>query len=159
MAMPKLSFKSLTAGLCLGSVIGQSALALEDVSPFLPGSTVDAPVGALPPPGLYMSTIAVFFDLQVKNQNGASVGIPIRDSPLVNQLTYVPPLPQILGATYGAFIVQPVRLLSVGLPNGTASTFGTVPKTMTPPAFLPIKGSLVVPICSGCLEDNMSGAG
>jgi hypothetical protein len=132
MAMPKLSLKILTAGLCLGSVIGQSALALEDVSRFLPGCTVDVPVGALPPPGLYMSTFAIFFDLQVKNQNGASLGIPIRDSQLVNELTYVPALPQILGATYGAFIVQPVRLLSVGLPNGTASAFGTVNTLISP---------------------------
>jgi hypothetical protein len=110
---------------------------LESISPQQPGITIGLPVGALPPPGLYGATTATFFSMHVYDQSGQSTGIVIRDYEDVVELLYVPDIPQFLGATYGASIVQPIRAVSIGLPHpipnsGTYNSFGIVDTVINP---------------------------
>ena len=118
---------------CSSYLVAESAHALEGITPFLPGVTIGAPVGALPPPGLYFSTANTTFGMNVKNDQGGNIGIRVQDTSTNEQFLYVPAIPQIFGATYGAFITQGIRAPSTGILNvGTFSNFGLVNTVISP---------------------------
>lgn len=109
------------------------AYAVENITPFLPGVTIGVPVGTLPPPGLYFSTANALFDQNVKNDQGQNTGIHVLDPSTNNQLLYVPDIPKIFGATYGAFVTQGIRAPSTSIPaDGTFSSFGLVNTVISP---------------------------
>src|SRR5271154_3697751 len=99
-------FSVFLAGACSSCMVAENAHALEGIAPFLPGVTIGVPVGALPPPGLYFDTANTTFGMNVKNDQGQNIRVRIQDTSTNEQLLYVPAIPQIFGATYGAFITQ-----------------------------------------------------
>jgi hypothetical protein len=121
------------ASFCLLCAGGLKAHAVEDITPFLPGVTIGVPVGMLPPPGLYFSSANTVFDLNVKNDQGQNTGVRVSDPSFNQTLLYVPDLPKIFGATYGAFITQGIRAPSTSIPEeGTFSNFGLVNTVISP---------------------------
>jgi hypothetical protein len=132
MAAKWFNASALTLGLCLCSSHAAPSLAMEDTTPFMPGISITSPAGALPPPGFVLSTAVVYFDMTVRNQNGAPTGAAIHDFNEVNQLLWVPKIPEILGATYGAFIVEPLRDVGVSTPGGTFVSSGAVNTVISP---------------------------
>ncbi len=132
MLLKKLDASALALGLSLGCGLAERCLAMEDTTPYLPGISITTPAGALPPSGFVLSTAVIYFDMTVRNQNGAPTGVTIHDFNEVNQLLWVPKIPEIFGATYGAFIVQPLRDVGVITPGGTFSAAGAVNTVISP---------------------------
>jgi hypothetical protein len=115
------------------NLLSDVAQAVENITPFLPGVTIGVPVGALPPPGLYFSTANATFGMNVKNDQGQNIGVRVQDTSTNEQLLYVPPIPQIFGATYGASVIQGIRAPSTGIPDmGTFANFGFVNTVISP---------------------------
>jgi hypothetical protein len=130
--MAKYRLRIFALGFTVVVGVSEMANAMEDVTPYLPGISIGVPIGDLPPPGLYYQRTDVFFDLHIMNQNGKSTGISVHDYIDVNHFLYVPPVPQVFGATYGAFVDVPIRYLNVGLPTGTARQFGMADTVVSP---------------------------
>jgi hypothetical protein len=108
-------------------MVAVNAHAVENITPFLPGVTIGVPVGALPPPGLYFASANTVFDMNVKNDQGQNTGIHVLDPSTNEVLLYIPDIPKIFGATYGAVIIQGIRAPSTFIPGeGTFSNFGLV---------------------------------
>jgi hypothetical protein len=123
----------LVAGFCLLGAVGPNAHAVESSTPFLPGVTIGTPVGTLPPAGLYFSLPTAVFDLNVKNAEGQSIGVRAVEPLMSPQLTYIPDIPKIFGATYGMFIGQPVGVPITSAPGlGTLTNVGTVNTVISP---------------------------
>ena len=91
-------------------MVAVNAHAVENITPFLLGVTIGVPVGALPPPGLYFASANTVFDMNVKNDQGQNTGIHVLDPSTNEALLYVPDIPKIFGATYGALIPVPAPL-------------------------------------------------
>lgn len=108
--------------LTLGAV--SPAVAMEDTGVFMPGISVGTPTGALPPPGVYLNTGVQYFDLKAVNGSGDKVGVKLHDYNAHAQALWVPEMAPILGATYGAYIVQPIRALTVKTAGGTFDNNG-----------------------------------
>ena len=127
------AFAALLTSVCLFSAGGLDANAVETSTPFLPGVTIGTPVGTPPPAGLYFSLPTAVFDLNVKNAEGQSIGVHATEPLMSPQLTYVPDIPKIFGATYGAFIGQPVGVPITSVPGqGTLTNIGTVNTVISP---------------------------
>jgi hypothetical protein len=98
------------AGLCLLAgaltVATRPAEAIEGNTPYLPGISVGAAAGALPPPGFYFSDDNVFATGGLRNNNGDSVGANVWADINVPSLLWVPNV-EVLGAQYAVGLVQP----------------------------------------------------
>jgi hypothetical protein len=126
-------FLVFLASACSSYMVAVNAHAVEDIPPFLLGATISVPVGALPPPGLYFSSANTVFDMNVKNDQGQNTGIHVLDPSTNEVLLYVPDIPKIFGATYGALIIQGIRAPSTSIPGeGTFSNFGLVNTVISP---------------------------
>jgi hypothetical protein len=118
---------------CASNMATNSARAVENITPFLPGVTIGVPVGMLPPPGLYFSSANTVFDMNVKNDQGQNTGVHVLDPSTNEEFLYIPDIPPIAGATYGALIVQGIRGPSTSIPaSGTFSNFGLVNTVISP---------------------------
>jgi hypothetical protein len=110
-----------------------NAYAVENITPFLPGATIGVAAGALPPAGLYFSSATAAFTMSAKNAQGQGTGIRVLDPSLNEGLLYVPDIPLIAGATYGALVVQGIRAPCTSIPgSGTFSNFGLVNSVISP---------------------------
>ena len=107
------------------------AQAVEEIFPFLPGVSIGVPIGALPPPGSYLSGFVNYFDFDVRDKDGRKTGIKVQDVNLGAQLLWVPDI-TILGASYGAFVVQPFRKATVVTPAGEVSGFDPINTVISP---------------------------
>jgi hypothetical protein len=110
---------------------GIAAVALESIVPYLPGVSVGVPVGALPPPGLYFSQSYSVFDIELKDNRGRATGIKISDLGIAPQLLWVVP-DKVLGATYGAFVVQPFRRAGTDVGGQSLNDFGPINTIFSP---------------------------
>jgi hypothetical protein len=126
-------FPVFLASACSSYMVAVNAHAVENITPFLPGVTIGVPVGALPPPGLYFASANTVFDMNVKNDRGQNTGIHVLDPSTNEALLYVPDIPKVFGATYGALIIQGIRAPSTSIPReGTFSNFGLVNTVISP---------------------------
>lgn len=82
------------------------AFAEEQRTPFQPGATTGTPVGALPPPGIYLNTDVYINSGDVVNGNGSSIGVKIQTTQIAPMILWVPNI-KIFGAQYAASIIQP----------------------------------------------------
>ena len=73
-----------------------------------------------------------YFSLNVKNDQGANVGVRQRSILDDNFFVYVPDIPTIFGARYGAYLDQSVSFGSTGTNAGTATNFGLVNTVISP---------------------------
>ena len=74
--------------------------------------------------------------MNVKNDQGQNTGIPVLDPSTNEVLLYVPDIPKIFGATYGALIIQGIRAPSTSISGeGTFSNFGLANTVISPPNF------------------------
>jgi len=118
---------------CIMNTVANPAVAVENITPFNPGVTIGIPIGALPPPGLHFFQAAQFFQMHSKNDQGNNSEVRVYDVVVNNWLIWVPDMPKILSATYGAFVLQPVRAASVGIPSqGSYSNFGFINTVLSP---------------------------
>jgi hypothetical protein len=125
---------ALAAGLATAA---SQASAMEDGWVALPNATVGTPTGALPPVGLYSTTGFQYYNISSKNGDGNSYGVHHSQLDAAQQFLFVPDVPTIFGARYGAFVVFPVRSrtthISAGLPNaGTWSYIGNINTVISP---------------------------
>lgn len=121
------------ASACWSNIAANRADAVENITPFLPGFTIGTPVGMLPPPGLYFSSGNAVFSMDVKNDQGQNTGVHVQDPSTNDELLYVPDIPLIFGATYGALIVQSIRSPNTSIPDaGTFSNLGLVNTVISP---------------------------
>lgn len=104
----KQSIKSAALGLLSAALIGTAATAYEPGvhETTRAGVTLGVPTGALPPPGVYMRMITFFYDANVTDRNGNNTNIHDTTTAYVPTLLWVPGW-NFLGASYGAYIVQP----------------------------------------------------
>lgn len=110
----------------------QPIAAMEDNWVFMPGITAGVPAGTLPPPGLYSSTGVEYFYFNLKNNSGQNTGIRIDDFDGYQQFLFVPDLPEIFGARYGAYVVFPFRNLTFSAPGSEYTEYGTVNTILSP---------------------------
>lgn len=122
MKTEKLLLSAVTFCGFLGTCV--TAQAFEDTSPIMPGVTIGDPTGAAPPPGLYFQTGFVYFNMKAYNGSGNSLPVTIHDYNSINQLLWVPQLPEIFGANYYMFIAQPIRGNQMNTPAGTFTSVG-----------------------------------
>jgi hypothetical protein len=121
------------ASACSSNIAANRADAVENITPFLPGVTIGAPVGMLPPPGLYFTSANAAFSMNVKNDQGQNTGVRVQDPSTNEELLYVPDIPPIFGATYGALVIQAIRGPSTSIPEtGTFSNLGLVNTVISP---------------------------
>jgi hypothetical protein len=131
--MEKIKFSRILAALGALAIAGASeAYAIEPGSndPHLLGITSNLPLGALPPPGFYLSNNLAYLSGSLKNGNGNNINIPgfgvnalaYVDEPV---LSWVAPF-KVVGASFGAFIIEPFVTASV-----TANTPGAGQVTST----------------------------
>ena len=86
-------------------VLGGKAEATEGLIPYLPGVTTGIPVGALPPPGLYVTNNSYVAYGKVEGNDGKK--LPIKIANYSDSITAIWSSPyHILGAQYGAGIIQ-----------------------------------------------------
>ena len=104
----KQSIKLATLGLLSAALIGTAATAYEPGvhEATRTGVTLGVPTGALPPPGFYMNMNTFFYDVHITDRNGNNTNIHDTSTSYAPQLLWVPGW-NFLGASYGAFIVQP----------------------------------------------------
>ncbi|MER2266131.1 SphA family protein [Methylobacterium oxalidis] len=107
------------------------ASAAESIFPFLPGVTVGVPIGALPPPGLYFAGYTNVWNLEIKDRTGRGTGIKVGDFNVGAQALWVPGV-TVLGASYGAFVVQPFRRATVDARGFSAATFEPINTVISP---------------------------
>jgi len=113
--------------------IGNKSCAVENFTPFNPGVTIGMPIGALPPIGLHFFQSTQFFQMHSKNDQGNDSGPRVYDVIVSKWLIWVPDMPKILGATYGAFVIQPIVGASTGIPwQGSSSNFGLMNTVISP---------------------------
>lgn len=110
----------------------EPAMAMEDTFVFMPGVDVGVFTAGLPPPGLYSTTGFQYFNIPPVNGQGNKFGVLLHDYNASEQLLFVPDMPQILGATYGAFIVLPFRGLQASTPGGTFGRVGMENTVISP---------------------------
>lgn len=113
---------ALTACLAAASA---PALAAEDVTPFLPGSTIGVPAALLPPEGVYGSFSFAHFDYKAYGGRGNFTGARIDSYPFGLALLWVPGI-QVFGANYGLGFVQPFRDTGLTTPRLQAEGSGQV---------------------------------
>ena len=95
---------ALAAGLIAGNALAYEPGVHEATRT---GVTIGAPVGALPPPGVYMNFNYLRYEADVVDKHGDKTGFhDVVASPSA-QLLFVPGW-QILGAAYGAYVVAPM---------------------------------------------------
>lgn len=120
------SLRITAAIVCLGGVIGaESAQAVEDLTPFIPGATIGIASGLLPPPGLYGSLSFAGFSFKGKSDTGRNTGARIESNPMALSLLWVPGW-SLFGASYGFGIIQPFRNQTLTTPRFTDQHFGPV---------------------------------
>jgi hypothetical protein len=119
--------KVAALGLVAGAVtiVDRPASAMEGLTPYLPGVSVGAAAGALPPPGTYFANDNVFVDGGVKNNSGNNVGANVWLDVEIPSVLYVPNF-QVLGASYAAALVVPyvfkgVDATGTGAPGARAT--------------------------------------
>jgi hypothetical protein len=118
----------VAAGAFFTGALGWSgpALASESIFPYLPGTTIGIPLGALPPPGLYFGQQFNYFDYDLHNGCGKSTPVKIHEFNESTSLLWVPGW-TFLGADYGASFIQPYRFENTaGVPiigHGSAGAF------------------------------------
>jgi len=99
---------SAVVGLLSAGVFANAASAYEpgvhEATP--PGITLGFPAGALPMPGLYMNLNTFFYDVHVTDRFGNNTFIHDNNASASALLTWVPGW-KFLGASFGAFIVEP----------------------------------------------------
>jgi len=131
--MKRLSLALCFSFFCIVDNVSNVAVAVESFTPFNPGVSIGIPIGALPPPGFHFFQSTQFFQMHSKNELGNNSGPRVYDVILNNWLIWVPDMPKILGADYGAFILQPVVGGSVGIPGqGSYSNFGLMNTVISP---------------------------
>ena len=80
------------------------------------GVTIGVPTGALPPPGVYVNFNAFLYQVDVVDERGHKTGIKDNTFSPSAQLLWVPGT-KLLGASYGAFIVQPYVSNAADIPG------------------------------------------
>jgi hypothetical protein len=95
---------------------------------FDPGSSVNIPIGSIPPPGISMINYFPSTWGQEVNASGHNAGYDVSSSAYVMQLWWNPGV-KFLGADYGAFVLQPLadRAGPVCLNRISASISGSLP--------------------------------
>lgn len=114
------------------AVAASQARAMEDTFVFMPGIDIGTPTAALPPTGLYSTTGFQYFNIFPRNGSGRPLGVALHDYNASEQLLFVPPIPEIFGATYGAYVVLPVRFLQVVTPGATFNNAGMENTVVSP---------------------------
>lgn len=114
-----MKLKLLGAALAVAMAAGSVAEAREPgVGNIVPaGATLGVPIGANPPPGLFMSSRTTFGFGQLKDQNGLDAGVDLNVKSTVLQLHYTPGV-TILGGDYRAMALVPLVNLdqTIGAP-------------------------------------------
>ncbi len=87
------------------SLIPFALHAEEGVTPYIPGATTGAPVGALPPPGFYGTEDSYVVFGSVKGNNGQAIPVNFSNPSESLALLWSSPY-HLLGAQYGAGLVQ-----------------------------------------------------
>ncbi len=152
----KLSLAVLSVA-CM-AVLSTPAQAEEGVTPLQPGITTGVPVGALPPPGVYLSVDFTNITAQYLETGGEH--LPIKLSfPLISPLLTWSTGKKILGANYAVGIAQPYGWIGVDTTRlGGPKTVGTGPfNTILMPYILSWnlgKGWFVGTGMSVCLPDG-----
>ena len=93
-----------------------SAEAVEGNTPYVPGLSVGSAAGALPGPGFYFSNDNVFVDGGLKNNSGNSTAGNVWADLDIPSLLWVPDF-EVLGAQFGAAIVQPYTFQGLDVPG------------------------------------------
>jgi hypothetical protein len=101
------------------------AAAVEDVTPFNPGSSIGAPAGLLPPPGVYGTLAFAHFDFKSYSGIGGYTGAKISSWPYGGGLLWVPGV-EVFGASYALGFSQPFRDVSVTTPRVHGQDTGPV---------------------------------
>ncbi len=121
--------KKLAAGLCLiGLGLASPAMAREPGVPTsMPvGGTMGVPVGASPPPGLYLSSRTGFADFTLYDDNGDKVGVDLSVRDTAFQFIWVPGV-KLWGGDYKALMTIPLldidQRLAAGLGGAHDSRF------------------------------------
>lgn len=103
-----------------------------------PGATLGVPIGANPPPGLFLSSRTTLFFGGLKDANGDDVGVDLNVKSTVLQLHYTPGI-TIWGGDYRAMALVPLLHLgqTIGAPfpaflHGKSSGFGLGDVTISP---------------------------
>ncbi len=113
---------ALAAGAASLALVQQAA-ALESRPPMQPGATTGAPAGALPPAGIYANIDTYYSSGTVVNGEGQNTGIKLAGAGGAVRLLDVPGW-RILGASYGAAIIQPFNYNLVNADNiGHSSSY------------------------------------
>lgn len=132
--------KVLARYLCLSCtvLIPYSAYSAEGLTPMQPGATTGAHTGALPPVGTWLTLNSTFESGVVKNGEGHNAKIAggknkLSNTGLALSAIWVPGW-EVLGARYGAMIVQPYKFVKVENTGaaGTDHTNGFVGTGITP---------------------------
>jgi hypothetical protein len=130
-----MNWRTTLAALALagGSAVSTpQAQAMEDTFVFMPGVDIGLPTAALPPAGLYLTAGFQYFNIFPKNGSGQGVSVALHDYNGDAQLLFVPQMPEILGATYGAAVVLPFRGLQAVAPGGTFNNVGMENTVISP---------------------------
>lgn len=114
--------------LLAATTFANTALAREPgVPPSVPpGNSLGVPIGASPPPGIYLNTFSSVNSLELKDDDGNDLGADIDITDTAVQLLWVPGF-KLLGADYKAFILQPflhIDQSSTFPPVANGSEFG-----------------------------------
>ncbi len=112
------------------------AKALESTSPYARGITIGVPIGALPPPGVYLSNFAIHYSFEIFDGAGRKTGSHIDQFAAGPQLLYVPDIPTFLGASYAASISQPFGYNFLTVPNARPSSQVGLANTVVQPILL-----------------------
>jgi hypothetical protein len=113
-----------TAGAVAFAAWAGNAYALEGNSPYLPGVSVGIPTGALPPAGFYASDDNVIITGGLRNSSGNALPGNVNVYLNIPSVLWVPGW-NILGATYGAAIVEPYAMQNVNVGPNSGSTNST----------------------------------
>lgn len=107
------------------SALAFPAAAVEDVTPFLSGSTVGAALGVLPPEGVYGSVSFSRFDLKGYGSRENFTGAELESYPFSFSALWVPGV-KIFGANFAVGVIQPLRSSTLTTPRITVQRFGQV---------------------------------
>lgn len=83
------------------------AYAAEGLLPLQPGATTGSPLGALPPPGVYVNLDFEYGGGRLRNTNGRSVPVKINDNFDTFSALWSTPY-TVLGAQYAAGVIVPI---------------------------------------------------
>lgn len=130
--MSKISW--VAAGLAAVIAGTGAAQAAEGISPMQPGGTTGNPAGALPPPGLYFSWDTDYEFGKLKNASAKEQTMPKLSASNVSSVAALLWVPgwKILGADYGAALIQPIKFANTRIFGNETSAAGMVGTAISP---------------------------